>query len=76
MAVKDDIDFSKTFLVISGRISKGMALKCARVGIPLIVSKAAILDSAIDICTETGLTAISFATNVIVNGEILIDTVS
>jgi len=76
MAVKNDVDFSKTFLVISGRISRGMALKCARVGIPLIVSRAAILDSAIEVCIETGLSAISFATNVVVNDEILINTIS
>lgn len=64
--LENGINFKKVFLLTSGRISRGMALKCVRTGIPLIVSKAAILDSAIDVCLKTGLTAISFATNVAV----------
>ncbi len=38
----------------------------------LIVSEAAILYSAIDISLRTGLSAVSFATNIIVNGYALI----
>ncbi len=70
-ALMREIDFSRTYLVISGRISRGIAMKCARVGIPLIVSKAAILDSAVDVCRRSGLAAVSFATNVAVVGDAL-----
>jgi len=71
MCLKENVDFSEVFLLISGRISRGMALKSVRAGIPLIVSKAAILDSAIEVCKKTGLSAVSFATNLIVRGEAL-----
>ena len=63
------IDLSRTFLLLSGRISRGIAMKCVRSGIPLVVSKAAILDSAIKVCEKSGLAAVSFATNVVVKGE-------
>ncbi|RLI78605.1 formate dehydrogenase accessory sulfurtransferase FdhD [Archaeoglobales archaeon] len=69
MCLKENIDFSTVFLLISGRISRGMALKCVRAGIPLIVSKAAIFDSAIEVCKKTGLSAVSFATNIVVKGK-------
>lgn len=71
MCLKENVDFSSVFLLISGRISKGMALKCVRAGIPLIVSKAAIFDSAIEVCEKTGLSAVSFATNIVVRGKAL-----
>ena len=71
MCLKKEIDFSEVFLLISGRISMNIALKCVRVGIPLIVSKAAIFDSAIELCRKTGLSAVSFATNIAVKGEAL-----
>jgi len=65
-------DLSKAFLLLSGRISRGMVMKCARVGIPLIASKAAILDSAIEVCEKSGIAAVSFATNIAVEGEALL----
>ncbi len=65
------VELNKTFLLVSGRISQGMVAKCVRVGIPLLVSKAAILDSAIERCKETGLSAVSFATGIAVRGEAL-----
>ncbi len=65
------VDPGKVFLLLSGRISRGMVLKCARVGIPLIASKAAILDSAIEVCEKSGIAAVSFATNIAVEGEAL-----
>uniref|UniRef100_A0A7C3MAX3 Formate dehydrogenase accessory sulfurtransferase FdhD n=1 Tax=Archaeoglobus fulgidus TaxID=2234 RepID=A0A7C3MAX3_ARCFL len=64
-------DPSRAFLLLSGRISRGMVMKCARVGIPLIASKAAILDSAIEVCEKSGVAAVSFATNIAVEGEAL-----
>ena len=70
-ALLKGVDFSKVFLLLSGRISRGMVMKCARVGIPLIASKAAILDSAIDVCEKSGVAAVSFATNIAIEGEAL-----
>lgn len=64
-------DFSRTYLLLSGRISKGIALKCVRAGIPLVASKAAILDSAVEVCKRSGLSAVSFASGVAVAGEAL-----
>lgn len=61
-------DFSRTYLLISGRISKGIALKCVRAGIPLVASKAAILDSAVEVCRRSNLSAVSFASGVVVAG--------
>ncbi|MEM0351249.1 MAG: formate dehydrogenase accessory sulfurtransferase FdhD [Archaeoglobaceae archaeon] len=64
------VDFKKSYLLLSGRISLGIAMKCFNAGIPLIVSKAAILDSAIEFCMKTGLSAVSFATNIALGNAI------
>jgi len=69
MGILNCVDFEKIFLLVSGRISQGMVAKCVRCGIPLLVSKAAILDSAIAKCGETGLSVVSFATNIAVKGD-------
>lgn len=71
MGIKKKVELGKVFLLVSGRISQGMVAKCARAGIPLLVSKAAILDSAIEKCKYTGLSAVSFATGIAVRGEAL-----
>ncbi len=67
MAYRENFDFSRSFLVLSGRITAGIAKKAVRVGIPLVVSKASILDSAIELCKEYGLSAISIASGIAVN---------
>lgn len=72
MGIEANLDFDTIFLLISGRISEGMVTKCARAGIPLLVSKAAILDCAIPRCEETGLSAISFTTGIAVKGQALV----
>jgi FdhD protein len=69
MGVKKGVNFRKVFLLISGRISMGVAMKCVRAGIPLVVSKAAIFNSAIELCMATGLSAVSFATGIMVKGD-------
>ena len=71
MAIGKDINFGRVFLLVSGRISEGMVAKCVRCRIPLLVSKAAILDSAIGKCIETGLSAVSFTTGIAVVGKAL-----
>lgn len=70
LALLNFADLGNSFLLLSGRISKEIALKCANAGIPLVVSKAAILSSAIEFCLETGLSAVSFATNIAVGDAI------
>jgi FdhD protein len=70
LALLNFADLSNSFLLLSGRISKEIALKCANTGIPLVVSKAAILSSAIEFCLETGLSAVSFATNIAIGDAI------
>ncbi len=53
-------DLSRCFLMISGRISRGIAMKCVRAEIPLIATKAVFLDSAVSLAQKTDLTLISF----------------
>jgi formate dehydrogenase accessory protein FdhD len=53
-------DFTKGFLVATGRLSSDIVIKCARVGIPLVASKAASLESGISAADMTGLTIIGF----------------
>ncbi len=60
-AVLQDVDFSETILLSSGRQSAGMVMKAARVGIPIIISKAAPLSSGIEAAEKTGVTLICFA---------------
>ncbi len=67
MAYARNFEFSKSFLVLSGRITAGIAKKAIRVGIPLVVSKASILDSAIELCRDYGLSAVSVASGIAVN---------
>lgn len=66
LALLNGTDLEGSFLVISGRISREIVQKCANARIPLVVSKAAILSSAIDFCQQFGVSAISFATNIAV----------
>lgn len=70
IALLNGANLSESFLLLSGRISLGIATKCLNAGIPLVVSKAAIFDSAIEFCERTGLSAVSFATNVAVGNAI------
>lgn len=71
MGIQTNMNFGRVFLVVSGRISEGIVAKCARCGIPLLVSKAVILDAAIRKCMETGVSLVSFATGIVVKGEAL-----
>jgi FdhD protein len=72
MGIKKELNLRRSFLLTSGRISQGIAAKCVRASIPLVVSKAAILDSAMEICMKTGLSAVSFATGIMIRGDALI----
>ncbi|MEM0008019.1 MAG: formate dehydrogenase accessory sulfurtransferase FdhD [Candidatus Bathyarchaeia archaeon] len=53
-------DFGGCFLTLSGRLTADIALKAARVGIPIIASIAAALDSGIEVAKRANLTLIGF----------------
>lgn len=53
-------DFSQCFLALSGRLTGDIALKAARIGIPIAASLAAAVDSGVTIAKETNLTLIGF----------------
>jgi FdhD protein len=56
----EKIEFEKTFVTCTGRISSDMALKCSRAQIPIIASRGATTSLAIEIGEKTGLTIIAF----------------
>jgi FdhD protein len=48
-------------MLASGRLSSEIVLKCARCGIPVIVSRAAPTSLSVEIAEASGLTLIGFA---------------
>ncbi len=57
---------SNCYIIFSGRISSSIVKMCKNAGIKLIVSKAAIFDLAIELCIKYNISAVSFASGVIV----------
>ncbi|MBS7635924.1 formate dehydrogenase accessory sulfurtransferase FdhD [Candidatus Bathyarchaeota archaeon] len=53
-------DFNECFLTLSGRLTADIVLKAARVGIPIVASIAAALDSGIEVAKKANLTLIGF----------------
>lgn len=53
-------DFSRSFVVYSGRMPADMMIKIARVGIPIIASNAAPTSSGVTVAQESGVTMIGF----------------
>jgi FdhD protein len=49
------------FLALTGRLTGDIVLKAARLGIPLVVSLSAGIDSGIDVARKTGVTLLGFA---------------
>ena len=62
-ALMGGIDMSKHFILSSGRQSAGMVMKAARVGIPLIVTKTAPLNTGIDAARNTGICLVCYTTD-------------
>lgn len=58
--IQAGVDFSKSILVSSGRQPADMVLKAARVGIPIIVSRAAPIRSGIIAADNAGVTLVCF----------------
>ncbi len=57
------INFSKAILICSGRQPADMVLKAAKMGIPIIASKAAPIRSGIIAAESTGITLVCFVRN-------------
>jgi FdhD protein len=58
--LRSGIDFSRTFIVSSGRISSEMVRKCLIANIPMIISRSATTTLAVEIAAKTGLTIAGF----------------
>lgn len=69
--VTNNISTEDCYVIISGRISRSIVEMCHKACIPLIVSKAAIFDSAINFCLSKGVSAVSFASGLIVGDKVI-----
>ena len=58
--VLEDIPLQDKIILVSGRLSSEMATKCARWGIPIVVSRAAPTALAINIAEKRGITMVGF----------------
>jgi FdhD protein len=56
----ENIPFTKKLMLISGRLSSEIASKCSRWGIPIVASRTAPTDLAIEIAERAGVTLIGF----------------
>jgi FdhD protein len=54
------VDFSTCFLALSGRLTEDIVRKAARVGLPIVASMAAAIDSGIRVAKDTNLTLAGF----------------
>jgi len=54
------VDFAKCFLALSGRLTGDIVLKAACVGLPVIASLAAAIDSGIAVARKANLTLVGF----------------
>jgi FdhD protein len=58
--LKHDVDFSRTIIASSGRISSEMIRKCLIANIPIIASRGATTTLAIRLGEQSGLTILGF----------------
>ena len=56
----EKLDFEKTFLALSGRLTGDIILKSARMRIPIVASVAAAVNSGVEVAQSTGITLIGF----------------
>jgi FdhD protein len=59
-AILDDIGFNGKVMLASGRLSSEIVGKCARWGIPMVVSRTAPTALAIEIAEQSGVTLVGF----------------
>jgi len=57
-ALAGGVDFSRTALLTTGRISAEMTLKCLHAGIPALISQTTLTSKALEIVRRSGLTLI------------------
>ena len=62
-AIMAKADLSNAVLIVSGRLSMEMVIKCAMSGIPLVISRAATTALGIKSALKLGITLIGFARN-------------
>lgn len=62
-AIMAEADLSGAVLIVSGRLSMEMVIKCAMSGIPLVISRAATTALGIKSALKLGITLIGFARN-------------
>lgn len=53
-------DLGKCLLALSGRLTGDIVLKAARVGVPIVASRAGAVDSGVEVAEKTGVTLIGF----------------
>jgi FdhD protein len=58
--ILEGIEFGSCFLALSGRLTSDIVLKAARVGLPIVASLAAAIDSGIAIASDAKLTLVGF----------------
>ena len=59
-ALKENFDFSNSYISYSGRMPADMLIKVMRVGIPIIISNAAPASSGIDVAIAGNITVVGF----------------
>jgi len=59
-SILEDIPFTEKLMLVSCRLSSEIVSKCSRWGIPIIVSRAAPTDLAIEIAEKSGITLAGF----------------
>jgi FdhD protein len=59
-AILNEVDFSDTLLVSTGRMTSEMVAKICRAGIPIAATKTAVTDQGLEIGRKHGLTIIGF----------------
>ncbi len=62
-AIMAEADLSRAVLIVSGRLSMEMVIKCAMSGIPLVISRAATTALGIKSALKLGITLVGFARN-------------
>jgi formate dehydrogenase accessory protein FdhD len=53
-------DFSQCFMIITGRVPGDMIYKAAKVGLPIVASVAAVLNSGVSSAEKANITLIGF----------------
>lgn len=59
-SILENIPFAGKIMLVSGRLSSEMVSKCARWGIPVVASRTAPTDIAVEIAEQSGITLIGF----------------